>query len=434
MQKSRRNLLTLFLIITLAVTAAQVTPPAMAAAMTTSEAGITFIKNYEGFRSHVYWDSGSAFIGYGTICTSTDYPDGITQEKGDELLREALRVKENTVNNFLLKYNIQLKQNQFDALMSFTYNLGTVWMGSGNRIYNYLKNGIGNYTDIQIVNAIATWCHQGKQVNSMLVERRIDEAKMFLYNDYSGSDPHDYKYLTFDAGQGTVDNSIVFFETGKPYGEIQTPILDGYTFSGWYTASGVKIVPTMTATNNLAVSAAWTKGTTPAQNGAFADVTSNDWFYASVTALSASNIVKGYPDGTFRPNNTVTYGEALKLILLAVGFDQQTPTGSHWASGYLTLARSKGIVNDGEISNLDAPISRRMIAQIAAKALGLPALDPETTFSDTTDGFVLALYHCGIVQGSTETGSRMYYPDSSIKRSEISAVIWRINNSDLMQQ
>lgn len=435
MRKSRRKFLTLFLTITLAVAAVQVTPHAMAEAMTTSETGITFIKNYEGFRSHVYWDSGSAFIGYGTICKSTDYPDGITREKADELLREALRVKENTVNKFLVKYNIQLRQNQFDALMSFTYNLGTIWMSSGNRIYNYLINGIGNYNDIQIVNAIATWCHQGKQVNSMLVKRRIDEAKMFLYNDYDGSDPHDYKYLTFDAGQGTVDYSIVFFETGKPYGEIQTPKLDGYTFSGWYTAGGVRIVPTMTVTNNLAVSAVWTKGTTPVQNGAFADVTVNDWFYTSVTELSASNIVKGYPDGLFRPNNTVTCGEALKLILLAVGFDQQTPTGSHWASGYLTLAFSKGIVNNGEIGNLDAAISRQMIAQIAAKAMGLPAIDtPETTFKDTADGFVLALYHCGIVQGSTETGSRMYYPDSSIKRSEVSAVIWRIYNSDLMQQ
>lgn len=435
MRKSHRNLLTLLLIITLAATAAQVTPPAKAAAMTTSEAGITFIKNYEGFRSHVYWDSGSAFIGYGTICRSTDYPNGITQEKADELLREALRVKEDTVNKFLAKYTIQLKQNQFDALMSLTYNLGTAWMSSSNRLYNYLINGIGNYSDIEVANAIATWCHQGKAVNSILVKRRIDEVKMFLYNNYNGSDPHDYKYLTFDAGQGTVGYSIVFFETGKPYGEIQTPTLDGYTFSGWYTAGGVKIVPTMTATNNLAVSAAWTKGTTPVFNGTFVDVTSNDWFYASVTALSASNIVKGYPDGTFRPNNTVTYGEALKLILLTVGFDQQTPTGSHWASGYLTLAHAKGIVDDGEIGNLDAPISRQMIAQIAAKALGLPAIDiQETTFSDTTDGFVLALYHCGIVQGSTDSGSRMYYPESSIKRSEISTIVWRIFNSELIQQ
>jgi GH24 family phage-related lysozyme (muramidase) len=61
--------------------------------MTTSEACIALIKEYEGFSSRVYWDSGSAYIGYGTVCKSADYPDGISQETGDALLRQALAVK-----------------------------------------------------------------------------------------------------------------------------------------------------------------------------------------------------------------------------------------------------------------------------------------------------------------------------------------------------
>ena len=206
--------------------------------MTISDNGIAFIKDYEGFRSNVYWDSGSAFIGYGTICRSWDYPDGISQETADTLMRQALSVKEDTVNKIFAKYNVQLTQNQFDAIISFTYNLGTGWMSSNTRLYNYLISGISNYSDIQIVNAIATWCHQGKSVSSILVERRLGEAKVFLYSDYTGVDPHTYRYLTFDAGNGSVDNSIVFFEYGTSYGDYQTAKLDGKTFAGWVNSGG----------------------------------------------------------------------------------------------------------------------------------------------------------------------------------------------------
>jgi hypothetical protein len=153
-----------------------------------------------------------------------------------------------------------------------------------------------------------------------------------------------------------------------------------------------------------------------------------------VTDLGAQNIVKGYPDGAFHPSDTVSCGEALKLILLSVGFDPQTPTGGNWASGYLTLALSKGIVPDGEITDLDAVVSRQSIAQIAAKSLGLEPIETqETTFADTTDGFALALYHAGIFTGSAGAGGLMFHPQDSITRAEMSAVIWRICNSGIVQ-
>ena len=100
---------------------------------------------------------------------------------------------------------------------------------------------------------------------------------MFLYNDYTGADPHDYRYLTFDAGSGSVENSIQFFELGKPYGSIQTPTRSGYTFNGWYTSGGSLVSNTTTVAKNLAVSASWTTGAPPAKPQGFPDVMSTDW-------------------------------------------------------------------------------------------------------------------------------------------------------------
>jgi GH24 family phage-related lysozyme (muramidase) len=419
-------------ILALAISSALFVPPAGAAAMTTSEAAVAMMKDYEGFRSHVYWDSGYAYIGYGTICRSWDYPDGITQEKADELMREALKLKEDAINKFLTKYSIILTQNQFDAVLSLTYNVGTSWMNSGTRLFSYLVNGVTNYTDIQIVNAIGTWCHQGKSVNKMLVQRRLHEAKIFLYGDYADTDPHQYRYLTFNAGKGEVENSIVFFVCGLPYGEFQTAILSGKYFAGWATDGGVYITASTLVEKDLAVTAVWSNSpvTAPVQSSVFPDVKETDWYYMYVKDLSAAKIISGLPDGSFGPNNVVTYGEALKLIMRAAGFDPQPPVDSNWASGYLKLAVAKGLVATGEITDLNTPATRLEIARITAKALGLPPLDPETSFSDTTDGYVLALYRCDIVTGNSETGVLLYKPQETMTRSEISAIIWRIGKSD----
>ncbi len=410
----------------------QTTGPVKASNMTCSEAVIDFIKDYEGFRSYVYWDGGTAYIGYGTAVYSQDYPNGISREGADALMRQALAVKEDTLNNVMDKYGFTLTQSQFDALMSFTYNIGTGWMSSSNRIFRYLKEGVQNYTDIEIVDAICVWCHMGGKIIDQLVDRRIREAKMFLYGDYDGSDPHEYRYIEYDAGAGEVESSMIFYEYGKPYGQLQTAERSGYTLSGWVTSSGTAINAYTVVSQNLSVSAVWVEGVVTIPEAVYSDVSADDWYYDYVIELSESGVFSGYEDGTFKPDNDVKCGEALKLILRAVGFDIQNPTDTHWASGYLDLAISKGITDTTVITDLDAAIDRQTVAEIAAKSIGLPELDPETVFSDTTNGFVLALYHCGIITGSINDDVLMFYPDESITRAELSAIIWKLCDSDVI--
>ena len=95
-----------------------------------SENGISLIKEFEGFLQYAQWDYKQWTIGYGTGVDKDAYPDGITEGEADRLLREVVVVYEGYVQNFLNKYNITVTQNQYDALVSFTYNMGNVWINS----------------------------------------------------------------------------------------------------------------------------------------------------------------------------------------------------------------------------------------------------------------------------------------------------------------
>lgn len=158
----------------------------------------------------------------------------------------------------------------------------------------------------------------------------------------------------------------------------------------------------------------------------FSDVSSNDWFYLYVSDLYGSGVINGITSTSFQPSGTVTLGQALKMILLAADYKEQSPTTDHWASGYYRLAAQKGFLPDDTSLTLDDPISRLSIAQIIGRTLNLSRTGTGTPFADTTDKTVLALYDYGIFTGSVENGRTYFKPDSNIKRSEMSAVIWRM--------
>ena len=341
---------------------------------TTSEEGIAFIKEFEDYRATPYEDNGKWYIGYGTLCEKGDYPNGISQDEAERLMRECVEVAEDLVNNLLLTYGIAVTQYQFDAMVDMAYNLGTQWMNPTYRFCSYLISGVGQYTEAQVVNAIATWCHQGTTVRTNLVTRRLRCAYLFLYGQYQNDGPSAYTYIHFDPNGGSMENRTVFYPTGWAYGELPAPVLAGQTFAGWYTAEGYQLTGQETASAPLEATARWGDGTsTEAPSipqkpeidlsgwvNPYSDVTEEDWYFSYVRELSAYDVVGGYPDGTFRADRTLSAGEALKLILLAAGkTDPGNSAGGHWASGYLILAESLGCVEAWEVPDLDGPIRDR---------------------------------------------------------------------------
>lgn len=388
-----------------------------------SALGIGFIKSKEGFSARPVWDVSRYSIGYGTACPDPSaYPNGISVEEAEELLRSALVSVENKLNEFLMKNNIPLGQEQYDALVSFTYNVGTSWLKDSRLASMLLK---GTFSPMDFASAIGVWCHTGNDIASGLVLRRVREIQLFCHGDYTGKNSPKYVYVQFNANGGSMLTDIYFFPQGSAYGSLQKSTKEGSKFLGWYKADGTKLTEDTIAMENLRVTAKW--GAQVSASQVFSDLYEYDWWYTFVEDLYNQGVIDGYTDGTIRPRGDVTVGEAMKLIFLAAGFPAQTPSATdpgQWASGYRTLAITLGIIDIDEYTNLNQKADRLFIAKVASIALGLPLESKNpNAFSDTQDPYVLSLYDAGIVIGDNKG---CYKPNDHITRAEIFTIVSRM--------
>lgn len=201
-----------------------------------SEECIEFIKSVEGFSAHPYYDYSQYTVGYGTRCPADKYDEymtvGITMEEADAYLREFLVYFEDEVNRKIIDKNgLTLTQSQYDALVSFSFNLGTSWMSSGT-----LKKAIVNGGDAhEITAAFSLYCKAGGKIVPGLVTRRLCEANMFLNGVYSCNRSEDFGYVYYDANGGTIRYQIQGFMTDGSTAPAADATRKGYTFAGWYT-------------------------------------------------------------------------------------------------------------------------------------------------------------------------------------------------------
>lgn len=184
------------------------------------------------------------------------------------------------------------------------------------------------------------------------------------------------------------------------------------------------------ATGNISI--AVTQAAAPTTPGKTFPDTANHWSNTYVSVLASAGIVGGYDDGKFHPEREMTYGEALKLILLAAGYPEQAQgSGTNWAVNYLTLAINNGILPGSASSyTLSATVDRNTIAAMTAKALKLsPVTDTSTSpFVDSKDPYVLALNKAGIIFGDSSSGAAYYQGEKAFNRGEAAAIIYRIYN------
>lgn len=107
--------------------------------MKTSAAGIDLIKQFEGFRARVYLcPAGMPTIGYGHVVSTMDrITPPVTEAQADEILIADLARREDSVSRLV---KVPLSQGQFDALVSFTYNLGEAAF-SGSTMLRKINSG-----------------------------------------------------------------------------------------------------------------------------------------------------------------------------------------------------------------------------------------------------------------------------------------------------
>lgn len=152
--------------------------------MKLSQHGEKLIKSFEGLRLTAYRDvAGVWTIGYG----STRYHDGRSVKPGDKLTSEVqasaifvntLGQYENAVNSYV---KAPLTQNQFDALVSFTYNEGTHALKESTLVKKLNAKDYQGAADQFLVWNKITNPHTGqKVVCDTLTERRTAERHLFL--------------------------------------------------------------------------------------------------------------------------------------------------------------------------------------------------------------------------------------------------------------
>lgn len=140
--------------------------------MRTSQKGIDLIKSFEGLRLNSYQDSVNVWtIGFGT--TRGIGPGmTITNDQAEQMLMKDIARFEPEVERLV---KVPLSQNQWDALLSFVYNVGSM--------------NLGTSTLLKLLNArdyaaaaeqLPRWNKAGGRVLNGLIKRRAAERRMFL--------------------------------------------------------------------------------------------------------------------------------------------------------------------------------------------------------------------------------------------------------------
>jgi len=152
-----------------------------AAHLSMSDHGLNMLKGFEGLRLDAYRDSGGVLtIGYGHTGSDVHAGEHISEARATQLLRSDVGWAENAVRQDV---KVPISQNQFDALVSLTYNIGATGFKNSDVLHQL---NAGNYSGAQ--HAFGEYVHdsQGHRLQG-LVNRRSEEAQLFGSSAPSGS-------------------------------------------------------------------------------------------------------------------------------------------------------------------------------------------------------------------------------------------------------
>lgn len=173
---------------------------ATSAELTISQNGIDFIKAREGFSAKCYYDGAQSSIGYGTKCGTKAHASGlhsITKAAAEVAMRQEI-VSSYIPNVRRQTSGLQMNQNQFDALVSFTYNTGGgTSMIKNSPLVKYLRGEMSQAAAASAFESYVVTNSATGKVDSGLKNRRRLEAKLF----FSGVNPNPPTSATLSKNQ-----------------------------------------------------------------------------------------------------------------------------------------------------------------------------------------------------------------------------------------
>ena len=179
----------------------------------------------------------------------------------------------------------------------------------------------------------------------------------------------------------------------------------------------------------------------------FKDVSTSDWFYKYVNSAYQKGLIDGMTKDTYAPDESLTVAQAIKL---SAALYQKMNKGEaalyngevNWYDPYVAYAVSKGIIEEKYLSysaaQMNAPVSRQEFVHIlygSCAAYGYATCNsvPDNSIPDVKMGSAYAseiyeFYRAGILTGSDAAGT--FYPTSTIKRSEVAAILVRMYDKE----
>lgn len=172
----------------------------------------------------------------------------------------------------------------------------------------------------------------------------------------------------------------------------------------------------------------------------FSDVNDSHWANEYVIKLAQYEVITGFEDGTFRPEDLVTKEQFVKMVVEAFGLQSDVKTVSfgdvsndHWAKDYIGIAVNKGIINGkseaefGIGENLSRQNAAVIIARVADLAGYTLASGNGTAFTDKAeiasyalDG-VTRLSNAGIINGM---GDGSFAPNGTLTRAQAAKILY----------
>ncbi|WP_192895345.1 S-layer homology domain-containing protein [Pelotomaculum sp. FP] len=151
---------------------------------------------------------------------------------------------------------------------------------------------------------------------------------------------------------------------------------------------------------------------------ALKDITGH-WAMDSINQLVALGAISGYPDGTFKPDNSITRAEFAAVLVKAFKLENKgggvfADTTAHWARDYIAAAADNGVVNgyDTGAFGPDDLITREQMAVMIVKAAKLTPVAGETQFADNGS---ISGWAGNAVVTATRNGIMKGYPDNTFQ-------------------
>ncbi len=182
----------------------------------------------------------------------------------------------------------------------------------------------------------------------------------------------------------------------------------------------------------------------------------NHWGRNYIAKISALEIISGYPDKRFGPNDKLLGGQYILMLMRSIGYSPEVPQGVPYYKPFVDLALKEGILTKGEISDYTKPITRELAASLARRTIGkyenvphdyfVKGSDPYpskgdkgffdnvyvgyqklkmTDYPTITSGYlqdVIDCYRIGLLTGS----NNKFNPKGTLTRAEASVIIIKL--------